>query len=40
MGKEITTFGNTEIEIQKFHHYKNSISEKDLTKLLLLVKNL
>ena len=39
MGKEITTFGNTEIEIQKFHHYKNSISEKDMEIDNLLISN-
>ena len=30
MGKEIITFGNTEIEKTKFHQYKNLVSIYDV----------
>ena len=39
MGKEIRTFGNTEIEKQKFHCYKNASFLKDLDIDDILIPN-
>ena len=39
MGKEIITFGNTEIEKQKVNHYKNLIFKKYVDIGNLLISN-
>ena len=39
MGKEIVTFGNTEIEKYIFHHYKNPIFLEDMDINNILISN-
>ena len=39
MGKEIITFGNIEIEKQKFHSHKNQISIYDVNIDRIVVSN-
>ena len=39
MGKEIITFGNTEIEKYIFHHYKNPIFLEDIDTNNILISN-
>ena len=39
MGKEIITFGDTEIEKHKFHHYKSPIPLEDVDIKNVLVSN-
>ena len=40
MGKEIITFGNTEVEKHKFHQYKspNPINDVDISKIAVFNK--
>ena len=39
MGKEILTFGNTEIEKNKFYHHKSPVPLRDVDIEKVLVSN-